>query len=347
MIKIGVVGYGYWGPNLVRNFAETPDLSVACVADLNPKQLELVQKRYPGVRTTINIEEMINDSSIDAVAIATPVDTHFDLGMMALKAGKHLWLEKPMTETSDQAQQLVQEAERRNLVLIVDHTFVYTGAVRKIADIIKSGDLGEMYYYDSIRVNLGLFQRDVNVISDLAVHDFAILEYLLDEQPESVSTAGINHFPGTPENLAYISLFYKSGIIAHCNVNWLAPVKVRQILIGGSKKMIAYDDLEPSEKIKIYDKGISFTDDPQKIYQMRVGYRSGDMWAPQLDGREALRIEGEHFVDCIINKKTPQTDGKLGLRVVQLIEAATRSMNEYGRSVKLNSKPMWRGSEVK
>ena len=346
MVKIGVIGYGYWGPNLVRNFAETQGLSVACVADLDPKKLELVQKRYPGIRTTTDFQEMINDPGIDAIAVATPVHTHFDLGMAALKAGKHLWLEKPMTETSAQAQQLVEEADKRNLVLIVDHTFIYTGAVRKIGEIIHKGDLGQIYYYDSIRINLGLFQRDVSVISDLAVHDFAILDYLFSEQPLAVSAVGINHFPGTPENLSYISLFYNSGMIAHCNVSWLAPVKVRQILIGGSKKMITYDDLEPSEKIKVYDKGISFTDDPKQIYQMRVGYRSGDMWAPQIDGSEALRIEGEHFVDCIVNKKAPLTDGKLGMRVVQLIEAATRSMNEQGRSVKLNAAPMWRGSEV-
>lgn len=346
MIKIGVIGYGYWGPNLVRNFAETPGLTVACVADLDPKKLEIVQKRYPGVKTTTNFEEMINNPSIDAIAVATPVSTHFKLGMAALKAGKHLWLEKPMTETSLQASQLVEEAEKRKLVLIVDHTFIYTGAVRKMAEIYHNGDLGDMYYYDSIRVNLGLFQRDVSVISDLAVHDFAILDFLLRQQPVEVSAVGANHFPGTPENLSYISLFYESGMIAHCNVNWLAPVKVRQILIGGSKKMIAYDDLQPSEKIKVYDKGISFTNDPQKIYEMRVGYRAGDMWAPQLDGSEALKVEGEHFVDCILNGKTPQTDGYLGMRVVQLIEAATRSMNEHGRAVKLNGLPMWRGSEV-
>ncbi|MBK8814673.1 MAG: Gfo/Idh/MocA family oxidoreductase [Methylococcaceae bacterium] len=346
MVKIGVIGYGYWGPNLVRNFAETQGLAVACVADLDLNKLELVQKRYPGIKTTTNFEEMINDPNIDAIAIATPVSTHFELGMAALKANKHLWLEKPMTETSAQARQLVEEAEKRNLVLIVDHTFIYTGAVRKIAELMHKGDLGEIYYYDSIRVNLGLFQRDVSVISDLAVHDFAILDYLLGKQPEAVSAVGTNHFPGTPENLSYISLFYESGMIAHCNVNWLAPVKVRQILIGGSKKMITYDDLEPSEKIKVYDKGISFTDDPQKIYQMRVGYRAGDMWAPQIDGSEALRVEGQHFVDCIVNNKVPLTDGKLGMRVVQLIEAATRSMSEHGRSVKLNAAPMWRGSEV-
>lgn len=346
MIKIGVIGYGYWGPNLVRNFAETQGLTVASVADLNPKKLEIVQKRYPNIKTTTRFEELINDTSIDAIAVATPVSTHFELGMAALKGGKHLWLEKPMTETFAQARQLVDEAEKQKRLLIVDHTFIYTGAVRKMAELIKSDDLGSIYYYDSIRVNLGMFQHDVSVISDLAVHDFSILDFLLKEQPVEVSAVGTNHFPGTPENLAFITLFYDSGIIAHINVNWLAPVKVRQILIGGSKKMITYNDLEPSEKVKVYDKGISFTDDPQKIYEMRVGYRTGDMWAPQLDAREALKIEGEHFVDCIVNGTKPQTDGLLGMGVVQLIEAATKSMNEHGRSVKLNATLMWRGSVI-
>jgi predicted dehydrogenase len=257
--------------------------------------------------------------------------------MAALKAGKHLWLEKPMTETSLQARKLVEEAEKRKLVLLVDHTFIYTGAVRKMGEVIKSGDLGRVYYYDSTRVNLGLFQRDVSVISDLAVHDFAILDYLLGEHPSAVSASGINHFPGTPENLAFITLFYDSGTIAHANVSWLAPVKVRQILVGGSKKMIVYDDMQPSEKIKIYDKGVSFTDDPKQIQEMRVGYRTGDMWAPKLATTEALRLEGEHFVDCIENAKTPETDGHLGLRVVELIEAATSSMRGRGETVYVKS----------
>ena len=333
MIKIGVVGYGYWGPNLVRNFAETSGASLAAVADLDARKLEVVKRRYPVVNTTTRFQDLLEDPGIDAVAIATPVNTHFELGMAVLKAGKHLWLEKPMAETSLQARKLIDEADKRKLVLLVDHTFIYTGAVRKMAEIIKSGDLGRVYYYDSVRVNLGLFQRDVSVISDLAVHDFAILEHLLGEHPTAVSASGVNHFPGTPENLAFITLFYESGTIAHVNVNWLAPVKVRQILVGGSKKMITYDDLEPSEKIKIYDKGVSFTDDPQKIYEMRVGYRTGDMWAPKLDGTEALAIEGEHFVDCILNSKAPLTDGRLGLRVVELIEAATSSMRGKGETV--------------
>ena len=333
MIKIGIIGYGYWGPNLVRNFAETREAVVVAVADLDRTKLETVQRRYPAVKTTTDFQDLLKDPSIDAMAIATPVSSHFELGMAVLKSGKHLWLEKPMAETSLQARKLVDEAERRKRVLIVDHTFIYTGAVRKMASLIKEGELGRIYYYDSIRVNLGLFQRDVNVISDLAVHDFSILDYVLGEHPVAVSASGMNHFPGTPENLAYITLFYNSGTIAHANVSWLAPVKVRQILIGGSKKMIRYDDLEPSEKIKIYDKGISFTDDPEQIYQMRVGYRTGDMWAPRLDTTEALRVEGEHFIDCIDQGKVPQTDGQLGLRVVELIEAATSSMRGKGETV--------------
>jgi len=333
MIKIGVIGYGYWGPNLVRTFAEAQHGTVVAVSDLDPKKLATVNKRYPAVKTTNDFQDLLRNPEIDAIAIATPVSTHFEFGMAALKAGKHLWLEKPMTETSLQARKLVDEAQKRNLTLFVDHTFVYTGAVRKMGDVIKSGDLGRVYYYDSIRVNLGLFQRDVNVISDLAVHDFSILDYLLGEHPVAISASGINHFPGTPENLAYITLFYDSGTIAHVNVSWLAPVKVRQILLGGSKKMITYDDLEPSEKVKIYDKGISFTEDPKQIHEMRVGYRTGDMMAPKLDGTEALRLAGDHFIDCIINKKTPQTDGLLGLRVVELIEAATSSMRGRGETV--------------
>jgi predicted dehydrogenase len=333
MIKIGVIGYGYWGPNLVRNFAETPGAIMAAVSDLDPKKLETVQRRFPAVKTTTRFHDLLADPTIDAVAIATPVSTHFELAMAALKAGKHVWLEKPMTETSLQARKLVEEAARRKLTLLVDHTFVYTPAVRRMAQIVKSGELGRVYYYDSIRVNLGLFQRDVSVISDLAVHDFSILEFLLGEHPSAVSAGGINHFPGTPENLAYITMFYDSGTIAHANVSWLAPVKLRQILVGGSKKMIVYDDLESSEKLKVYDKGVNFTDDPKQIQEMRVGYRTGDMWAPKLDTTEALRIESEHFVDCIVNGKVPETDGALGLRVVELIEAATSSMRGRGETV--------------
>ena len=335
MINLGLIGYGYWGPNLLRNFAETPGLNVGAVSDLDTSKLALVQRRYPAVKTTTDYRELLNDPAIDAIAIATPVHTHFELARAALRAGKHLWLEKPMTESLAQARELVDEAERRHRTLLIDHTFVYTGAVAKMAEIIQAGDLGRIYYYDSVRVNLGLFQRDVSVISDLAVHDFSILDHLLNEHPVAVSASGTNHFPGTPENLAYVTLFYESGTIAHANVSWLAPVKVRQILVGGSKKMITYDDLQPSEKVKVYDKGVSMTDDPQKIQEMRVGYRTGDMWAPKIAVTEALRIEADHFVDCVEHDKTPRTDGQLGLRVVELIEAASESMRHKGETVYL------------
>ena len=333
MINIGIIGYGYWGPNLVRNFSETAGARVAAVADLDKSKLEVVQRRHPNVKTTTNLHDLLHDAEIDAIAIATPVSTHFEFGMAALKAGKHLWVEKPMTETSLQARKLVEEAANRKRVLFVDHTFIYTGAVRKMGEVIASGELGRIYYYDSTRVNLGLFQRDVNVIADLAVHDFSILDYLLKEHPIAVSASGTNHFPGTPENLAYITLFYESGTIAHANVSWLAPVKVRNILVGGSNKMIIYDDLEPSEKVKIYDKGVTFTDDPKQIHEMRVTHRTGDMWAPKLASTEALRVGADHFIDCIVNGKTPQTDGLLGERVVELIEAATSSMRGKGETV--------------
>jgi predicted dehydrogenase len=332
MVNIGVIGYGYWGPNLVRNFSELQHGRVVAVADLDAERLALAQRRH-GVRTTRELPELLADPEVDAIAIATPVRTHFELAMAALRAGKHVWLEKPMTETLEQARRLVDEAQRRALVLLVDHTFIYTGAVGKMADLIAEGELGRVLYYDSVRVNLGLFQRDVSVISDLAVHDFSILDHLLHEHPVAVTASGTNHFPGTPANLAYVTLFYASGTIAHVNVSWLAPVKLRQILVGGSKKMITYDDLEPSEKVKVYDKGVSLTDDPDQIHEMRIGYRTGDMWAPQLPVREALSVEATHFVDCVVRSQQPITDGHAGVRVVRLLEAATQSLAAQGRLV--------------
>lgn len=335
VLNIGVIGYGYWGPNLVRNFSDIDEARVHTVADLNPALLEKVAKRYPTTKTTTDAMELINNPEIDAVAIATPVSTHFSLAMAALRANKHVWLEKPMTETSLQARALIEEADKRGLVLHIDHTFVYTGPVQKMRDLVKAGDLGKSLYYDSTRINLGLFQRDVNVIADLAVHDFSILDYVFGEHPVAVSASGINHYPGTPENLAFITAFYDSGFIAHVNVSWLAPVKVRKILIGGTEKMITFDELEPSEKLKIYDKGVSLTDDPKQIQEMRVGYRTGDMWAPKVDNVEALRAEAVHFCDCVCNGKTSISDGRFGMRMVEVIEAATSSMRGRGETVHL------------
>jgi predicted dehydrogenase len=335
VIGVGIVGYGYWGPNLVRNFVETAGSHVVAVCDLRPENLAAVSRRYPAVRTTGNFSELLNDPGIDAIAVATPVRSHFPLALAALEVGKHVLIEKPMTETVQQARQLIDVAEQRNRVLMVDHTFVYTPAIRKLRELVASDELGEIYYYDSIRVNLGLFQHDVNVIWDLAVHDFSILEYVLADHPIAISANGASPVQQSPESIAYISLFLGSGTIAHINVNWLAPVKVRQVLIGGSQKMVVYNDLEPSEKVKVYDKGVVLTDNPDKIYQMRVGYRSGDMWAPQLSTREALATEVEHFIDCIENCCKPDTGAAAGMRVVELLEAATKSMAQRGQPVEL------------
>ena len=335
MIKVGVIGYGYWGPNLVRNFMEAHGSTVVCVSDLRPERLAQVQHRYPSVQTVTECEQLFTDPQIDAIVVATPVSSHYDLALAALKAGKHVLVEKPLAASSDLAEQLINEAERRNLVLMVDHTFVYTGAVRKIRELIASNELGEIYYYDAVRVNLGLFQHDVSVIWDLAIHDLSIIDYVLPSKPVAVSATGISHVPGQPENVAYITLFFASAQIAHVHVNWLTPVKVRHTLIGGSEKMILYDDLEPSEKLKVYDKGIDVTPEPEDVYKMLVSYRLGDMWAPQLSNTEALQTEALHFIDCIEHNKQPETDGPAGLRMVNLIEAAEASLRDRGRLIEL------------
>ncbi len=336
MINIGVIGYGYWGPNLVRNFSEAKGTEVLAVSDFSQDRLALAQRRFPAIETSTDYREMLADGKIDAVAIATPVSSHYELAMAALKAGKHVLIEKPLTESAEQALRLVDEADKRKLMLMVDHTFVYTGAVRKMQDLVAGGELGEIYYYDSVRVNLGLFQHDVNVIWDLAVHDLSIMEYVLPLQPHTVSATGVSHVSGQPENIAYLTLFFDNDLIAHIHVNWLAPVKVRSTLIGGSKKMIVYDDLQPSEKVKVYNKGITVNNGAESRYQMLIGYRTGDMWAPHLNVTEALQTEVNHFTQCLEKGETPVTDGKAGLRVVQILEAATQSMAAKGRPVELN-----------
>jgi predicted dehydrogenase len=335
MIRVGVIGYGYWGPNLVRNFAESPSVRVVAVADARSDRLTHVTRRYPTVEVTGDAAALIANPAVDAVAIATPVATHFELAMAALRAGKHVLVEKPIAATSDQAVRLIDEAARRKLVLMVDHTFVYTPAVQKIRDLMSGGELGEVYYYDSVRINLGLFQHDVNVLWDLAVHDLSIMDYVLGCQPTAVSATGVAHVPGEPENIAYMTMLFDGRLIAHVHVNWLAPVKVRRTLIGGSRRMIIFDDLEASEKVKVYDRGISLNPSPENVYQMLVGYRSGDMWAPQLEVTEALHTEVRHFVDCVEHAQRPLTDGHAGWRLVRLLEAATQSMAAHGDTVRL------------
>jgi len=337
MIGIGVIGYGYWGPNLVRNFAECQGAAVRMVCDLRPAQLEKVQRRYPGVRVTTNPADVWNDPEVDAVVVATPVDKHFELAMASLRAGKHVLVEKPITSTSEQASRLIDEAAARRLVLMVDHTFVYTGAVRKMRELLETGELGDIYYYDSTRVNLGLFQHDVNVLWDLAVHDLSIMDFVLGQQPVAVSATGFAHVQGRPENIAYMTMFFDGSLIAHVNVNWLSPVKVRRTLLGGSRRMVVFDDLEASEKIKVYDRGISLNPSPENVYQMLIGYRAGDMWAPQIAVSEALTVEAAHFVACIRDGAQPITGGEAGLHVVRLLEAATESMAKQGQLVTLGS----------
>lgn len=337
MIRIGVIGYGYWGPNLVRNCFEAKGARVECVSDLRDDRLASVSSRYPTIRTTRDYRELINDPTIDAIAIATPVSTHYELALRALQEGKHVLVEKPLASDTNQVQHLIEVAQKRNLVLMVDHTFVYTGAVRKIRELVESGGLGEIYYYDSVRVNLGLFQHDVNVLWDLAVHDLSIMDYVLPFRPYAVSAAGLSHVPGGTENIAYLTLFFEGSQIAHIHVNWLAPVKLRRTLIGASRKMIVYDDLEQSEKIKVYDKGITLNNhqNPEKLYQVLVGYRTGDMLAPQIDMTEALCHEVDHFLNCIERGAEPETGGRAGLRVVEILQAASQSMAQRGRPVEL------------
>lgn len=335
MIKVGVVGYGYWGPNLVRNFAASSKTQLAGVSDLRPERLAVVQRQYPAAKTSTDYNDLLADPEIDAIAIATPVRYHYDIALAALRTGKHVMVEKPMAETAEQCQHLIDEAARRNLILQVDHTFIYTPAVQKIRELVQSGELGDIYYYDSVRVNLGLFQADVNVLWDLAVHDLSIIEYVFDQVPVAVSATGIGHVDGAPENIAYLTLFFDNKTIAHINVNWLAPVKVRQTLVSGSKKMIVFNELEPSEKLKVYDKGIELNDDPEQLNKIIAGYRTGDMWAPQLANTEALAAEVAHFAECVETGKKPLTDGQMGLNVVKVLEAASESLKNRGVAVSI------------
>lgn len=334
-VGIGVVGCGYWGPNLIRNFNEVSVSRVVAVGDLMPERLDRILARYPEIHATTDYRELLNNPAVDAIVIATPVWTHFDLAIQALEHGKHVLVEKPLAATSGQVSRLMDEATDRQRVLMVDHTFVYTEAVRAIRDLVRSDSLGEIYYYDSVRVNLGLFQNDHSVVWDLAVHDLAIMDYILPLRPRAISATGAGHVNGQPENIAYLTLFFEGNLIAHVHVNWLAPVKMRRTLIGGSRKMIVYDDMEPSEKVKIYDKGVTVTPDAETLRRMLIGYRLGDMWAPHLGATEALQTEALHFVDCITKGHIPLTDGQAGLRVVRMLEAATQSMAVRGAPIDL------------
>src|SRR5438132_9993448 len=333
MIRIGVIGYGYWGPNIVRNLRGVDGCQLTTVCDQNPAALKRVTQDHPDVRVTADSSELLRSTELDAIAVVTPVCTHFELAKAALENGKHVFVEKPFTSTTQQAAELIELAERKNLRIMVDHTFLFTGAVRKIRQLIDEGVLGDLYYYDSTRVNLGLFQHDVSVIWDLAPHDLSIVDFLIQKKPEAVTATGQAHLNGHVD-VAFITIYFPHNTIAHINVNWLSPVKVRTTLIGGEKKMLVWNDLEADEKIKIYDRGVQITN-RQGLYDLLVNYRSGDMWAPQLEQVEALRQELAHFVDCISNDQPPMNDGTAGLREVKMLEAANESLRRRGALVYL------------
>jgi predicted dehydrogenase len=332
-VKFGVVGYGYWGPNVVRNLDQYDGSEVVTVCDKSPAARKRIHKTYPHIGVVSETADLLSSTEIDAVAIVTPVWTHYELTKAALENGKHVFVEKPFTSDSAQAEELIELAEKKNLKIMVDHTFLFTGAVKKIGQLLDEGALGNIYYYDSTRVNLGLFQHDVNVIWDLAPHDLSIIDHLIKETPEAVSATGQSHLNGH-EDVAFITVYFPNKIIAHINVNWLSPVKVRTTLIGCEKKMLVWNDLEADEKIKVYDKGVHITS-REGLYNLLVNYRSGDMWSPQVEQIEALKQELAYFVDCIANNQTPFNDGAAGLRVVRLLEAANQSVKQRGAFVRL------------
>jgi len=330
MINVGLIGCGYWGPNLIRNFTKAKRCNLAAVADQRLERLDAVRHLNPGMRTTQSAQELIESDSIDAIVIATPIFTHFALAKAALQNGKHVFIEKPLTRTSAEATELIGLAKDRGKVLMVDHTFIYSGAVRKLREIIDSGDLGDIYYYDSVRLNLGLFQPDVNALWDLAPHDFSVLTHLLKKEPRRVRASGsspVRWNGWKHESIVYVSVELEDSTMAHFHLNWLSPVKLRRTLIGGSRKMVVYDHLDMENQVKIFDKGIDLMED-QDRYKVLVQYRTGDLMVPKVDQTEPLEIACQHFVDCIWAGQTPVTDGVAGLRVVELLEAAERFMND-------------------
>jgi predicted dehydrogenase len=346
MIRVAVVGAGYWGPNLIRNFAACPDTELTAVCDRDAERLAQVLRPYPSVAAVHDFGELLDRDDVDAIAIATPVGTHYPLGMAALQAGKHLLVEKPLAGSVEEAEQLVEAAASANRVLMVDHTFIYSGPVQRIKQIIDSGELGEIYFVDSVRINLGMFQHDVNVVWDLAPHDLSILDYLLGGLPRSISAFGTCHTDEVAgiEDVAYLNLDFSDGLLASLHVNWLSPVKVRHFIIGGSEKSIVYDDLEPTERVKVYNRGITISDDVEAKRGVIVGYRTGDVWSPHIPQVEPLAQMVRHFAECIREDKQPLTSGEAGLRVVRVLDAAQRSIKAQGGRITLwNDLKIWNG----
>jgi predicted dehydrogenase len=335
IVGAGLVGYGYWGPNIARNFSAAPGCQLRAICELDPERRALASRVYPGARVTADYAELLADETIQLILVTTPVWTHYELARAALDAGKDLLVAKPLTRTAAEAEELVAMAAARNCVLAVDHTFLFTGAVRKMQSLVSSGELGEILYIDSVRVNLGLFQSDINVVWDLGPHDLSILLYLLDRDPTFVTAMGACHGGDSLESLAYLHLEFDDRLVAHYHLSWLAPVKIRQTLIGGSKKMIVYNEMEPSEKVKVYEKGIDVTVIGDKVqqYQMKVDYRTGDMIAPKLVHREALAVEAEHVIQAVKTRQRPLSDGAFAARVVRILEAAQVSLEAGGARV--------------
>ncbi len=334
MIRFGVIGYGYWGPNIVRNLRALEDCQVVGICDQTPAARKRIPAANPGIPIHSDASDLIKSPDVDAIAVITPVWTHYELTKAALENGKHVFVEKPFTSNASQAEELIDLAEQKNLRIMVDHTFLFTGAVRKIKKLLEEGTLGKLYYYDSTRVNLGLFQHDCNVIWDLAPHDLSIMNHLLDKDAEAISATGQAHLNGH-EDIAFLTAYFPDNVIAHINVNWISPVKIRTTLIGGEKKMLVWNDLEADEKLKIYDKGVDVKS-REGVYNLLVSYRSGDMWAPQVEQVEALRLELGYFVECIRKNEKPFNDGRSGLKVVRMLEAASESLAKRGTLVYLD-----------
>ncbi|MCU1268237.1 MAG: oxidoreductase [Acidobacteria bacterium] len=339
-VKVGVIGCGYWGPNLLRNLADNEAAELRWICDLDTGRLAAMGRRYPSAEQTADCKLLFADPSLAAVVIATPVWTHFGFAKAALQAGKHVLVEKPLTANVAEAEELAELAARNGLTLMVDHTFVYTGAVRKIKEMVSSGELGDLLYFDATRINLGLFQNDINVVWDLAPHDFSIMDFVIDRQPEAVSATGSCHIKKGIENIAYVMLHFPDEFIAHFHFNWLSPVKIRHTLIAGSRKMVVYDDIEPTEKVRVYDSGVTATQkedetEREAAYRTLVSYRTGDVWVPKLDTTEALRYVCAEFLAAITEKRSALTDGNAGVRVVRLLDAAQRSISQGGSPIRL------------
>jgi predicted dehydrogenase len=335
MLRVGVVGVGYWGPNLIRNFVANPGTEMKMCCDLRRERLDHIKSLYPAIQVTDNCQEILQSPDLDLVVICTPVFTHYELAKKALEAGKHVLIEKPMTSTSAEGEELLNIAEQKGLHIFVDHTFIFTGAVGKIKDLVTTGELGDLYYFDSTRVNLGLFQHDVNVLWDLAPHDISIMHYVLNQDPEAVVATGADHLGSGIENVAYLTVYFPNNLLAHINTNWLSPVKIRQTLIAGSKKMVVWDDNQPSEKVRVYDKGIEVIKTADEVYDMLIQYRTGDMFCPKIDSTEALGAEVNHIIDCLGNNHQSVISGEAGLMVVKILEAAQESIKSRGKEIKI------------